>query len=42
MRFLCFLPAENFVRDEDISVDISLASGPLIKANYLESHHKVK
>ncbi|XP_074896646.1 cholesteryl ester transfer protein isoform X3 [Buteo buteo] len=32
--------AENFVRDEDISVDISLASGPLIKANYLESHHK--
>uniref|UniRef100_A0A663EJ14 Cholesteryl ester transfer protein n=1 Tax=Aquila chrysaetos chrysaetos TaxID=223781 RepID=A0A663EJ14_AQUCH len=32
--------AENFVRDEDISVDISLASVPLIKANYLESHHK--
>ncbi|NWR57697.1 CETP protein, partial [Bucorvus abyssinicus] len=32
--------AANFVRDEDIRVDISLASGPLIKANYLESHHK--
>ncbi|XP_061225079.1 cholesteryl ester transfer protein isoform X2 [Neopsephotus bourkii] len=32
--------AENFVRDEGISVDISLASVPLIKANYLESHHK--
>ncbi|XP_030368626.1 cholesteryl ester transfer protein isoform X1 [Strigops habroptila] len=32
--------AENFVRDEAISVDISLASVPLIKANYLESHHK--
>uniref|UniRef100_A0A8B9PTB2 Cholesteryl ester transfer protein n=1 Tax=Apteryx owenii TaxID=8824 RepID=A0A8B9PTB2_APTOW len=30
----------NFVRDEDIRLDISLASVPLIKANYLESHHK--
>ncbi|NXN36374.1 CETP protein, partial [Rhinoptilus africanus] len=32
--------AANFVRDEDIRLDISLASVPLIKANYLESHHK--
>ncbi|NXC50716.1 CETP protein, partial [Penelope pileata] len=32
--------AENFVRDEDIGLDISLASDPLIKSNYLESHHK--
>uniref|UniRef100_A0A8C2TIJ4 Cholesteryl ester transfer protein n=1 Tax=Coturnix japonica TaxID=93934 RepID=A0A8C2TIJ4_COTJA len=32
--------AENFVRDEAIGLDISLASDPLIKANYLESHHK--
>uniref|UniRef100_A0A8B9SUP4 Cholesteryl ester transfer protein n=1 Tax=Anas platyrhynchos TaxID=8839 RepID=A0A8B9SUP4_ANAPL len=32
--------AANFVRDEDIGLDISLASDPLIKANYLESHHK--
>ncbi|XP_075290095.1 cholesteryl ester transfer protein isoform X3 [Opisthocomus hoazin] len=32
--------AENFVQDEDIRLDISLASVPLIKANYLESHHK--
>ncbi|NXD79118.1 CETP protein, partial [Halcyon senegalensis] len=32
--------AANFVKDEDIRVDISLASVPLIKANYLESHHK--
>ncbi|NXT74273.1 CETP protein, partial [Zapornia atra] len=32
--------AENFVQDEDIRLDISLASLPLIKANYLESHHK--
>ncbi|XP_053934922.1 cholesteryl ester transfer protein [Cuculus canorus] len=32
--------AENFVQDEDIKLDISLASVPLIKANYLESHHK--
>uniref|UniRef100_A0A663MT39 Cholesteryl ester transfer protein n=1 Tax=Athene cunicularia TaxID=194338 RepID=A0A663MT39_ATHCN len=30
----------NFVQDKDISVDISLASAPLIKANYIESHHK--
>ncbi|NXI59546.1 CETP protein, partial [Chloroceryle aenea] len=32
--------AANFVKDEDIRLDISLASIPLIKANYLESHHK--
>ncbi|NWT40921.1 CETP protein, partial [Chroicocephalus maculipennis] len=32
--------AANFVQDEDIRLDISLASVPLIKANYLESHHK--
>ncbi|NXO03534.1 CETP protein, partial [Rhinopomastus cyanomelas] len=32
--------AANFVQDEDIGVDISLASDPLIKANYLESYHK--
>ncbi|XP_025959824.2 cholesteryl ester transfer protein [Dromaius novaehollandiae] len=32
--------AANFVQDEDIRLDISLASAPLIKANYLESHHK--
>ncbi|NWS67454.1 CETP protein, partial [Crotophaga sulcirostris] len=32
--------AANFVQDEDIKLDISLASAPLIKANYLESHHK--
>ncbi|NXL85883.1 CETP protein, partial [Alectura lathami] len=32
--------AENFIRDEDIGLDISLTSDPLIKANYLESHHK--
>uniref|UniRef100_A0A8C3JUW0 Cholesteryl ester transfer protein n=1 Tax=Calidris pygmaea TaxID=425635 RepID=A0A8C3JUW0_9CHAR len=32
--------AANFVQDEDIRLDISLASDPLIKANYLESHHK--
>ncbi|NXA41666.1 CETP protein, partial [Eudromia elegans] len=32
--------AANFVHDEDIRLDISLASVPLIKANYLESHHK--
>ncbi|NWZ18850.1 CETP protein, partial [Asarcornis scutulata] len=38
--FLCFILAANFVRDEDIGLDISLASDPLIKANYLESHHK--
>lgn len=42
VRFLCFLPAANFVQDETIRLDISLASVPLIKANYLESHHKVK
>uniref|UniRef100_A0A8C3JPI6 Cholesteryl ester transfer protein n=1 Tax=Calidris pygmaea TaxID=425635 RepID=A0A8C3JPI6_9CHAR len=34
--------AANFVQDEDIRLDISLASDPLIKANYLESHHKVQ
>ncbi|XP_061863760.1 cholesteryl ester transfer protein [Colius striatus] len=32
--------ADNFVQDEDIKIDLSLASVPLIKANYLESHHK--
>ncbi|KFP87348.1 PREDICTED: cholesteryl ester transfer protein [Apaloderma vittatum] len=32
--------AANFVQDEDIKLDISLASVPLIKANYVESHHK--
>ncbi|NWU32889.1 CETP protein, partial [Hylia prasina] len=32
--------AANFVRDRDIIVDISLASDPVIKANYIESHHK--
>ncbi|NWT18558.1 CETP protein, partial [Vireo altiloquus] len=32
--------AANFVRDEDIIVDISLASDPVIKASYIESHHK--
>nr|Q3V6R6.1 RecName: Full=Cholesteryl ester transfer protein; Flags: Precursor [Gallus gallus]BAE43960.1 cholesteryl ester transfer protein [Gallus gallus] len=32
--------AENFVQDEAIGLDISLASDPLIKANYLESHHE--
>ncbi|KAM6300726.1 cholesteryl ester transfer protein [Aegotheles albertisi] len=32
--------AENFVQDGDIKVDLSLASDPVIKANYLESHHK--
>ncbi|NXW55910.1 CETP protein, partial [Eurystomus gularis] len=32
--------AANFVRDENIGLDISLSSVPLIKANYLESHHK--
>ncbi|KFV79922.1 Cholesteryl ester transfer protein, partial [Struthio camelus australis] len=32
--------AANFVQDEDIKLDISLASVPLIKANYLETHHK--
>ncbi|NWR51294.1 CETP protein, partial [Regulus satrapa] len=32
--------AANFVRDKDIVVDISLASDPVIKANYIESHHK--
>ncbi|POI27853.1 hypothetical protein CIB84_008399 [Bambusicola thoracicus] len=41
VSLLCFLLAENFVRDEAIGLDISLASDPLIKANYLESHHKV-
>ncbi|NWV75611.1 CETP protein, partial [Dasyornis broadbenti] len=32
--------AANFVRDQDIIVDISLASDPVIKASYIESHHK--
>ncbi|NWW13671.1 CETP protein, partial [Oreocharis arfaki] len=32
--------AANFVRDKDIIVDISLASDPVIKASYIESHHK--
>ncbi|NWI85339.1 CETP protein, partial [Pitta sordida] len=32
--------AANFVRDNDIIVDISLASESVIKAGYLESHHK--
>ncbi|NXQ47061.1 CETP protein, partial [Catharus fuscescens] len=32
--------AANFVRDKDIIVDISLASDPVITANYIESHHK--
>ncbi|NXU58343.1 CETP protein, partial [Turnix velox] len=32
--------AANFVQDEDIRLDISLASVPLIKENYLESYHK--
>ncbi|XP_062356122.1 cholesteryl ester transfer protein [Cinclus cinclus] len=31
--------AAKFVRDKDIMVDISLASDPVIKANYIESHH---
>lgn len=39
---MCFLPAANFVRDKDIIVDISLASDPVIKGSYIESHHKVK
>ncbi|NXE96960.1 CETP protein, partial [Menura novaehollandiae] len=32
--------AANFVRHKDIMVDVSLASDPVIKASYLESHHK--
>ncbi|NWZ34785.1 CETP protein, partial [Brachypodius atriceps] len=32
--------AANFVQDKDIIVDISLASDPVIKASYIESHHK--
>ncbi|NWI70266.1 CETP protein, partial [Todus mexicanus] len=32
--------AANFVKVGDISLDISLASDPVIKANYLESYHK--
>ncbi|NXK64292.1 CETP protein, partial [Sylvietta virens] len=32
--------AANFVRENDIIVDISLASDPVIKASYIESHHK--
>ncbi|NXY18633.1 CETP protein, partial [Atrichornis clamosus] len=32
--------AANFVRDKDIIVDLSLASDPVIKASYVESHHK--
>ncbi|XP_060110387.1 cholesteryl ester transfer protein [Heteronotia binoei] len=31
---------ENFLRDGDIGVDISLASFPVIKASYVETHHK--
>uniref|UniRef100_A0A8C4Y1H7 Cholesteryl ester transfer protein n=1 Tax=Gopherus evgoodei TaxID=1825980 RepID=A0A8C4Y1H7_9SAUR len=34
--------AANFLQDGPIGVDISLASFPVIKANYMESHHKVK
>ncbi|CAM5150406.1 unnamed protein product [Eretmochelys imbricata] len=32
--------AANFLQDGAIGVDISLASFPVIKANYMESHHK--
>ncbi|NXD05405.1 CETP protein, partial [Certhia familiaris] len=32
--------AANFVRDKDIIVDISVASDPVIKTGYIESHHK--
>ncbi|NWR84566.1 CETP protein, partial [Furnarius figulus] len=32
--------AANFVRDKDIIVDLSLASDSVIKAGYVESHHK--
>ncbi|XP_029464584.1 cholesteryl ester transfer protein isoform X2 [Rhinatrema bivittatum] len=32
--------AENFLHDGDIGVDISVTSFPIIKANYMESHHK--
>ncbi|NWI50920.1 CETP protein, partial [Calyptomena viridis] len=32
--------AANFVRDNDIIVDISLASDSVVKSGYLESHHK--
>ncbi|XP_067406044.1 cholesteryl ester transfer protein isoform X2 [Emydura macquarii macquarii] len=32
--------AENFLQDGAIGVDISLTSFPVIKANYMESHHK--
>uniref|UniRef100_A0A8C4W7K7 Cholesteryl ester transfer protein n=1 Tax=Gopherus evgoodei TaxID=1825980 RepID=A0A8C4W7K7_9SAUR len=32
--------AANFLQDGPIGVDISLASFPVIKANYMESHHK--
>ncbi|XP_032629938.1 cholesteryl ester transfer protein [Chelonoidis abingdonii] len=32
--------AANFLQDGLIGVDISLASFPVIKANYMESHHK--
>ncbi|RMC09217.1 hypothetical protein DUI87_14225 [Hirundo rustica rustica] len=32
--------AANFVQDKDIIVDISLSSDPVIKAGYIESHHK--
>ncbi|XP_015276877.1 PREDICTED: cholesteryl ester transfer protein [Gekko japonicus] len=31
---------ENFLKDGDIGVDISLAMFPVIKANYIETHHK--
>nr|XP_056718961.1 cholesteryl ester transfer protein [Euleptes europaea] len=32
--------AASFLRDGDIGVDISLVSFPVIKGNYLETHHK--
>ncbi|XP_074864850.1 cholesteryl ester transfer protein [Carettochelys insculpta] len=32
--------AANFLQDGAIGVDISLTSFPVIKANYMESHHK--
>ncbi|KAG8437678.1 hypothetical protein GDO86_008402, partial [Hymenochirus boettgeri] len=32
--------AEDFLKDGDIGVDISVTSFPAIKADYMESHHK--
>eukprot|EP00079_Xenopus_tropicalis_P011402 XP_002937216.4 PREDICTED: cholesteryl ester transfer protein [Xenopus tropicalis] len=32
--------AEDFLKDGDIGVDISITSFPVIKAGYMESHHK--